>query len=97
MDQIDISFEETGGRGRYSVAMPDGSAARLTYSRVGADHIVADSTFVPVPYRGRQIAERMAERLFADARAGGWKITPTCWFVADEFVRLSPQWDDVKR
>lgn len=97
MDQIGIRFEENGNRGKYSVAMPDGTESRLTYSRVSADHVIADSTYVPPPFRGRGIAERMAERLFADARAGGWKITPTCWFVADEFERLSPEWDDVRR
>jgi predicted GNAT family acetyltransferase len=95
MDQIDIRFEETGNRGRYSVAMPDGTEARLTYSRVGGDHVIADSTYVPPPFRGRQIAERMVERLFADARDKGFRITPTCWFVADEFARHSPEWDDV--
>lgn len=97
MDQIDIRFEETGNRGRYSVEMPDGSEARLTYSRVGPDHVIADSTFVPAPFRNRQIAERMVERLFADARANGFRITPTCWFVADEFERHSPKWDDVRK
>lgn len=97
MERLDIRFEETGNRGRYSVAMPDGSEARLTYSRVSPQHVVADSTFVPPPFRGQGIAERMAERLFADARAGGWTITPTCWFVADELSRLSPKWDDVRR
>ena len=95
MEQIDIQFQESGNRGRYSVAMPDGSEARLTYSRVGPDHVIADSTFVPPAWRGRQIAERMVDRLFADARAGGFRITPVCWFVADEFKRHGAKWDDV--
>ena len=95
MEQIDIRLEENSNRGRYSATMPDGSEARLTYSRVGPEHVIADSTFVPVPWRGQQIGERMVERLFADARAGGFRITPVCWFVADEFRRHSPKWDDV--
>lgn len=96
MDSMDIRFEEAGSRGRYSVEMPDGSEAHLTFSRVSANHVIADSTFVPPAFRGRQIAERMVERLFSDARAGGFRITPTCWFVADEFARHSPAWDDVR-
>jgi uncharacterized protein len=28
-------------------------------------------------------------------RAAVTKVTPTCWFVADEFARRSPDWDDV--
>lgn len=94
-DQLEIRFEETGNRGRYSVAMPNGEESRLTFVRVGADHIIADHTFVPVPYRGQGVAERMVERLIADARAAGTKITPTCWFVADEFARHGAEWADV--
>ena len=63
----------------------------------GPGHIIADHTFVPVPYREQGIAEAMVERLIADARTNGDKITPTCWFVADEFTRHSPDWDDLLR
>ena len=95
MGERKIEFEEQGRRGKYSVAMPDGSEARLTFMRAGPGHIIADSTFVPVPYREQGVAERMVERLIEDARANGDKITPTCWFVADEFTRHSPEWDDL--
>jgi predicted GNAT family acetyltransferase len=94
-DTLDIRLQQDGPRGKYSVAMPDGSESRLTFTRVAPDHIIADSTFVPVPYRNQNIAERMVERLIADARANNDKITPTCWFVADEFKRHSPEWDDL--
>ena len=84
---------ETGGR--YSVALPDGSQARLDIVKISASHVIASSTFVPPSYRGRNIAEDMVERLIADAREKGWVITPSCWFVADEFARHAPAWDDV--
>jgi predicted GNAT family acetyltransferase len=90
-----IRFEETPKGARYFMVMPNGEEARLTYVKVGAGHIIADHTFVPVPYRGHGVAEAMVERLIADARAGALKITPTCWFVADEFKRHHPDWDDV--
>ena len=95
--QSTIRFEETVKGGRYSMAMPNGEEARLTYVKVGPGHIIADHTFVPVPYRRNGIAEAMVERLIADARADGLKITPTCWFVADEFQRHHPDWDDLLR
>lgn len=94
-DPQDIRFEQDGARGKYSVEMPDGSEARLTFMRAGPGHIIADHTFVPVPYREQDIAERMVERLINDARANGDMITPTCWFVAEEFTRHSPEWDDL--
>jgi predicted GNAT family acetyltransferase len=93
--QSAIRFEETAKGGRYSMAMPNGEEARLTYVKAGPGHIIADHTYVPVPYRGDGLAEAMVERLIADARAGGLKITPTCWFVADEFHHHHPDWDDV--
>ena len=90
-----IRFEVTAKGGRYFVVMPNGEEARLTYVRVGPGHIIADHTFVPVPYRGNGIAEAMVERLIGDARRDAVKITPTCWFVADEFKRHHPDWDDL--
>lgn len=90
-----FTLEETAKGGRYFLTMPNGEDARLTFVRVSPTHWIADHTFVPVPYRGDGVAEAIVERLFADARAAGAKITPTCWYVADEFRRLSPQWDDV--
>lgn len=94
-EQLDIRFEETARGGRYFIVMPNGEQSRLTYVKAGAGHIVADHTFVPPPYRNRGIAEAMVERLISDARAAALKITPTCWFVADEFARHRPDWDDV--
>jgi len=92
---VDIQFEQTAKGGHYFVSMPNGEESRLTYVDSGPGHIIADHTFVPVPYRGDGVAEQLVERLFHDARAKGLKITPACWFVADEFSRLSPAWDDV--
>lgn len=90
-----FDFEETGKGGRYFRVMPNGEEARLTFIRVGPGHIIADHTFVPVPYRGDGTSEALVERLVADARARGDQITPTCWYVADEFARHAPDWDDV--
>jgi len=96
-DEIDRSIQyadrETGGR--YTVSLPDGSSARLDIVKLSDTHIVASSTFVPPAYRGLNIAEEMVEQLIADARTKGWVITPSCWFVADEFARHAPDWDDV--
>lgn len=91
----EFSLEENTKGGRYFRTMPNGEDARLTFVRVSPTHWIADHTFVPVPYRGDGVAEAIVERLFSDARAAGAKITPTCWYVADEFTRLSPAWDDV--
>lgn len=91
-----IQFEETPKGGRYFIVMPNGELSRLTFVRAGDKHIIADHTFVPPAYRGEGVAEAMVERLVADARAQNLKITATCWFVAEEFDRHIPDWNDVR-
>ena len=93
----DFSFEKTARGGRWYKVMPNGEEAKITYVDVAPGHIIADHTFVPVPYRGDGVAEALVERLIAEARAAGNKITPACWYVADEFKRHAPEWDDLLR
>lgn len=92
---IDFDVEQTDRGRRYFRTMPNGEDARLKVVQVSPTHWIAASTFVPVAYRGGGIAEALVARLFRDARAAGAKITPSCWYVADELRRVSPQWDDV--
>ena len=95
-DNPPIERREMPGGHRYVSRMEDDSLARLNVVHAAPGHWIADSTFVPEPYRGRDIAEEMVARLVADAREAGARITPTCWFVADEFERMAPAWDDVR-
>jgi predicted GNAT family acetyltransferase len=90
-----IQFQENDTQVRYFIAMPNGEDAHLKLVKLSAGHVIASSTFVPEPFRGQGIAEDMVERLIDDARARGWAVTPSCWFVADEFARHAPDWDDV--
>jgi uncharacterized protein len=90
----DIRFEERGDRGRYSIRMPNGEEAELTYVKRGENHILANHTWVPPAYRGRGVAERLVVRLVEDARASDAKISPLCWFVAAEF-RRHKDWQDL--
>lgn len=90
----DITVERNRGRGTYFLALPDSEPARLTFVERSADHIIIDYSFVPPRYRGRGIALQLVKRAVEDARAGDYKITPTCGYVATEF-RRHPDWDDV--
>lgn len=94
--QADIQFEKTEKGGRYFVVMPNGEESRLTFVNAGDHHIIADHTFVPPGFRDGGTAVALVDRLFADARANGLKITPTCWYVAKQFDRRSPEWDDIR-
>lgn len=92
--KADITVEREGGRGVYLLALPDSEPARLTFVERSPGHIVIDYSFVPPSHRGRGIALQLVRRAVEDARAGGYKITPTCGYVAAEF-RRHPDWDDV--
>lgn len=90
----EIRREVEGGKGRYVLDMPNGETAELTYVRSSPDHHLVDYTFVPRPYRGKGVAERLVVHAVEEARANGFKITPLCGYVAAEF-RRHPQWADV--
>lgn len=90
----DITVEREGGRGAYFLALPDSEPARLTFIERGPEHLVIDYSFVPPRYRGRGVALKLVKRAVDDARAGGYRITPLCGYVASEF-RRHPDWDDV--
>jgi predicted GNAT family acetyltransferase len=89
----EITREVTGSKGRY--VLRDGDAeAELTYSILSPTHIIADHTGVPDAMRGTGAGRQLVERLVADARAEGVKITPLCPFVRAQAQR-HPEWADV--
>jgi len=96
MEKVSITREMDACRGRY-VARIDGSReeAELTFVRAEPGVLVADHTLTPVPLRGRGIATQLVLRLVADARREGFRIRPTCPFVAALFD-LHPEWSDLR-
>lgn len=89
----EIEREITGSKGRYVLRM-DGAEAELTYSILSPTHIIADHTGVPDEMRGTGAGKQLVERLVADARAEGVKITALCPFVRAQSQR-HPEWADV--
>lgn len=93
MDDLPISLEDNGSKGRY-VAVVDGHEAEMTWSRVNDHHIIIDHTGVPEELKGRGVGVALARHVVADARARGFVITPLCPFMAAQF-RKNPEWADV--
>lgn len=89
----EIEREVSGSKGRY-VLREGGAEAELTYSILSASHIIADHTGVPDEMRGGGAGKRLVERLVADAREEGVKITALCPFVRAQAQR-HPEWSDV--
>ena len=93
-EHIEIRHEETGSKGRYVIAGPDGAEAEMTYSRLGETRIIIDHTGVPDAFRGQGVGVRLVARAVEDARAAGRTIIPLCPFAASQF-RRHPEWADV--
>ena len=89
----EIEREITGSKGRYVLRL-DGAEAELTYSILSPTHIIADHTGVPEEMRGTGAGKQLVERMVADARAEGVKITALCPFVRAQSQR-HPEWADV--
>ncbi len=68
--------------------------AELTFSKTSPTLVIADHTSVPDTMRGGGVGAKLAERLVADARAGGYRIIPLCPFVKAQYQR-HPEWADV--
>ncbi len=55
----------------------------------------ANHTFTPPEARGKGIALKLVEALIEDARLQGFKIKPTCPYVAVQFDK-HPDWADLR-
>lgn len=89
-----IGHEDSGSKGRYFIAGPDGAVAEMTYTNVGASQIIIDHTEVPDSFRGQGAGQRLVTRAVEEARAAGKTIIPLCPFAASQF-RRHPEWADV--
>lgn len=95
MADIEIVREDTPTKGRYvaRIAGIEGEA-ELTFSKAGAELLIADHTAVPDTMRGTGVGSRLAARLVEDARRGGYRILALCPFVRAQTAR-HPEWLDV--
>jgi len=78
---------------RFTLTVASGTAV-LAYTPAGADVLELYSTFVPPGDRGRGIAARLVEAAVGYARAEGFRLIPTCWYVA-RWMREHPEHADL--
>ena len=71
---------------RYEAHLGDELAGWVDYGRV-RDRLVAVHTEVKPEFGGRGIGKALVRRVIADARAGGFTITPRCPLFAAHFER----------
>jgi predicted GNAT family acetyltransferase len=72
----------------------DGAVAFLSYRERPGRVLDLDHTFVPPAARGGGIASQLTAHVMRYARDGGYKIVPSCPFVAS-YIRRHPQYRDL--
>ncbi len=80
--------------GRIFTARIEGREAYLRYLPAGERVLDYAATFVPEALRGRGIASAIVRQALDYARAGGYHVIPSCWFVSD-FLKQHPEYGDL--
>lgn len=68
-----------------------GAEAVLRYEPLDDATVDFQSTYVPMPLRGRGVGRRLVVHALEWARARGVRVVPSCWFVSD-VVALHPEY-----
>lgn len=88
-----IAVSHDPARGAFTARI-EGHEAYLRYLPAGEGVLDYATTFVPETLRGRGIASDIVRQALDYARAGGWRVIPSCWFVAD-FLKKHPEYGDL--
>lgn len=83
-----IEHDEAGRRFTHE---RDGHVSYLIYRPLDERTVELASTYTPPAVRGRGIAARIVRHALQWADEQGYRIVPTCWFVA-EYIERDPQW-----
>ena len=83
-DQLTIT--DNPASRRYEARIGEELAGWVEYGRIRS-RLVAIHTEVPKEFGGRGIGSALVRRVLADARAGGYRITPRCPLFAAWFER----------
>jgi uncharacterized protein len=94
-DKPIIEMEVHDTHGRYLVRMQSGEVAEMTWVVRASGIREFNHTYVPDAFRGTGIAAELMAHAIADARTQGFRIVPSCSYVATQF-RRHPEWADLK-
>lgn len=96
MAEIEITQSDDGSKGAYRMDVEGtDTQAELTWRASGEGVRVANHTFTPPEARGKGIALKLVEAMISDAQEQGFKIKPTCPYVAVQFDK-HPEWADLR-
>ena len=85
-DQTSVDIQDVPDARRYEARIDGELAGWVDYGRV-RNRLVAVHTEVKPEFGGKGIGKALVRRVIADARAGGFTITPRCPLFATHFER----------
>jgi predicted GNAT family acetyltransferase len=85
-DNLELDITDVPDRRRYEARVAGELAGWVDYGRVRT-RLVAIHTEVVPAFGGRGIGTALVRRVIADARAGGFTITPRCPLFGAHFAR----------
>ncbi len=80
---------------RLFVATVEGHQATVAWAPVREGVVEFVSTYVPHVLRGRQVGTALVRWALDQARAQGWRVIPSCWFVRMIMDR-NPEYRDLR-
>jgi predicted GNAT family acetyltransferase len=90
---VETEVRNNAERSRYELVV-DGEVVGVADYRRQGDALVFPHTEVKSSLRGRGMGARLVQAALDDARAGGHRVVPHCWYVA-EFIDTHPEYRDL--
>ncbi len=94
LDAQGLEVQHNREKNRFEIDLGNEQVALIDYRMQGDDVYVLIHTEVPPEYRGRGIAERMAEAALETAKTEGRQVVPECPFVR-KYIRRNPQYQSL--
>jgi len=79
---------------RLFTAEVEGHHATLSYTPLDERTVDYQSTYVPHGLRNRHVGTALVKHALDHARATGWRVIPSCWFVK-VVVEQNPEYREV--
>ena len=76
------------------VLQVEGDTAFISYRELSGHTLDLNHTFVPVPVRGSGIASQLTAHALRYARDRGYKVLPSCPFVA-AYIARNPEYQNL--